>query len=507
MPHSSLRGQVVTSLRDLWLPVTVQIAWTLVKRGYTVTPQLLADAREHLLRGVDRSLPIDQVEWLAAAWTDDYLARRVEGAYRPPPPEGPEVRVPAEAWRDGILEAADRGMQAAFRFIYAEGLSPAKAARHLRCSERTLTAARERLRDCTRTWLSGAPAWTGGLDVDTIDTLLERLATLAARGAPGPLGLMSPAGLAHAETCPRTSRAVRLIRRGHLTAQALFPPADEADPGRGETAVVCVVLHPDAHRHAAGLGRLLSGHGVLVGTATWLLPAESETLLYEGLVGLCTQGRPARHHVRATRVTGSGRWAGDTLLGPVAVDAIDATRAAPWGDICSRPALPMPAPPPPSAHRWWAAAIALAAATVALGVAVAQPERTHSPTPIDAQFLHTPDGWEVTFDVPDQAVVDVVSVEGDELRILHRSLRSARGAWATGYGTFRARLPGDTVALIASPRGIDDLERLALDAVQHPDPLRALEQMIHRSSPRADLARSASVVADAGLAGPVASPL
>ena len=507
MPPSPPPGHAVTPLRDLWLPVTVHVAWTLVKRGYTVTPALLADAREHLLRGIDPTLTVDQVEWLSAAWTDDYLSRRVSEKVQPPPVPGPEVFIPAAAWRDHLLEDADRGMQAVFRFVYAEGLPLDKAARHLRCAPRTLEAAQSRLRTAVRARLTACTDWTADTRDTTVDTVLRRLATLAAPGAPGPLGLMSPAGLAHAESCPRTSRAVRLIKRGHLGARALFPPQEAKNPASGTITVVGLNLHPDARRHARHIEALLDDRAASVGPGTWLVPLEHETALYEGLVSLCEKGRPARHHIRAARSEGSGRWAGRTLLGPVATTAIDAARAAPWGDVCGRPALPLPAPPPPSAHRWWAGALVTAAATIALGIAIAQPEPVLSPTPVHAHFLPAQDGWDVSFDVPDTAVLDVVIVEDNQVRIIHRSLRSARGAWSTGYGEFRTRLPGDQVALIASPRGLDDLERLVLDAAEHPAPLDALEQMMHSAHPRADIARSRPPVATAELAGPIVSPL
>jgi hypothetical protein len=501
------QGHADTPLRELWLPVTVQVAWTLVKRGYTVTPALLKDAREHLLRGIDPTLPVDAVEWMAEAWTNDYLARRVEQKYVAPPAAGPEVRVPAARWREELFEGADRGMEAVLRFVYAEGLTLDKASRQLRCRQSALVAAQKRLREHVLDRLEQFDGWTGTIDDRAADLILRRLAAMAAPGSPGPLGLMSPTGLAHAETCPRTSRAVRLIRKGHLTPNALFAPRDTQHPASGTVTVVGLHLHPDAHRHARGLAPVLAERAVQAGPGTWLLPVDAEADLYEHLVELCHKGRPARHHVRATRLEGSGRWAGQTLLGPVAIAAIDATRAVPWGDICGRPPLPLPAPPPPSSRTWWAAALLTAAATISLGITIAQPETVESATPIEARFHSIPDGWEVHFDVPDSAILDVVTIEDRELRILHRSMHSARGAWATGYGDFRARVPGEQVAFVASPKGLTDLERLVLDASKHPDPLLALEQTVQSLHPRSDFVRSTPAVVTASVAGPVVSPL
>jgi hypothetical protein len=489
------------------LPVTVQVAWTLVKRDYTVTPELLSDAREHLLRGINPTLSVDATEWMAEAWTLDYLARRVHKTVQPPPVPGPELSIPAAEWRNALIDEADRGMHAALRLMYAERLPLEKALQHLRCRPAVLTSAQERLRDHVRIRLAACETWTGDHSDAQVDTVLRRLATLATPGGPGPLGLMSQAGLAHAETCPRTNRAIRLIRRGHLQPQTLLLPRNAPHPARGTITVVGIHVHPDAQRAAGPLTRFLEHRGLQPAPGTWLLPDDLEAELYDVLTVLAVKGRPARHHVRATRIEDSGRWSGETLLGPVAHAAIDATRAVSWGSICGRPPLPLPAPPPPSSRNWWAAALVVAAATIALGITVAQPEPVQSSTPIEASFRPQDGGWEVAFDVPESALLDVISVQNGEVRILHRSIHSARGAWATGYGRFKARIPGDQVAFVASPRGIDDLERMVLDASTHPEPLVALEETMRRLHPRADLVRSTSAVAAASVAAPTVSPL
>jgi hypothetical protein len=151
--------------------------------------------------------------------------------------------------------------------------------------------------------------------------------------------------------------------------------------------------------------------------------------------------------------------------------------------------------------------VVAAAATVLLGVQVARPDHVRSPTPIEATFKANPDGWEVAFDVPDSAVIDVISIQGPEVRVLHRSMRSARGAWATGYGRFKARIPGEQVAFVASPKGIQDLEQLVLNASEHANPLAVLEASLEQHHPRADFARSPSIIATAPVAEPTSSAL
>ena len=488
MSSSPSVGIGIAQLRDLWLPITIQVAWTLLRRGYTPSAALLADAREHVLRCLPAGCLPDTAEWLAPQWTDDYLARRLDKAYRPGPVAGPEVRVPAAHWSRLLLEDDDRAALAVFRFHYAEGLALRDAARQLRCRESTLTAAQVRLRDRMAHIVDQSAEWEGDRDESSLDLLLGRLAVLPEPGGPGPLGLMSPAGLAHAEKCPRTSRAVRLLRQRHLSTQVLFPP--QSSPAEGETSVICLLVHHEARQHSAVIASAVGEAGTEAGAGIWLLPASEESRLYDALANACGRGRPARHHVRAARVRGSGRWSSSTLLGPVAVRAIDRARAVPWGDICGRPPLPLPAPPLPSARAWWAGAAAVAAATILLGLNMAKSEPPSPPTPITAAFNSGPDGWKVRFDLPDEAVLDIVSVRGRTVQLLHRDMRAARGAWSTGHGDFDARIAGDHVALIASPSGVPDLERLVLEASGATDPLAALQRLVATHAPRADFARS-----------------
>jgi len=492
LPMSSTSPSVgieVAQLRDLWLPITIQVAWTLLRRGYTPSEALLGDAREHVLRCLPSHCTTEVAEWLAAQWTHDYLARRLDGAYRPGPLPGPETRIPATAWRARLLEANDdRASLAVFRFHYAELLELPKAARRLRCRTETLADGRARLRNRIARFIDQHPQYDGERDDRAIDHILRRLAVLPEPGGPGPLGLMSPAGLAHAERCPRTSRAVRLLRQRHLDTPALFPPTQS--PASGKTSVIALLVHHEARRHSAVIARVVGPNGTAAGPGLWLLPTSEEGRLYDALTEVCARGRPARHHVRAARVRGSGRWSGTTLLGPVAVRAIDRARAVPWGDICGRPPLPMPAPPLPTAHSWWAAAIAVAAATILLGVRMATPTPPTPPTPIEARFHTATDGWRVSFDLPDHAVLDVVAVQGQSVQVLHRDMRAARGAWSTGHGDFQAHIPADQIALIASPRGVADLERLALESAASPDPLGHLELLLSTHAPKADFARS-----------------
>jgi len=498
-------GIEVAQLRDLWLPITIQVAWTLLRRGYTPSDALLGDAREHVLRCMPTDSSPEVAEWLAPQWTQDYLARRLDLAYRPGPVAGPEAHIPANDWRCQLLEDSDdRAALAVFRFHYAERMELEAAARQLRCRKQMLETARTRLRDRMAEVVDRAGQWDGGRDDQSLDLLLRRLAVLPEPGGPGPLGLMSPAGLAHAERCPRTSRAVRLLRQRHITTQSLFAPG--ASPAEGDTSVIALLVHHEARRHRDAIAAAVGPDGTQAGAGIWLLPASSEARLYDALADVCARGRPARHHVRAARVRGSGRWSGTTLLGPVAVRAIDRARAVPWGDICGRPPLPLPAPPLPSARAWWAGAAAVAAATILLGLQMAAPEAKTAPTPIQAAFHTGTDGWNVRFDLPDHAVLDVIAVRGRTVQVLHRDMKAARGVWATGHGDFDARIPGDHVALIASPHGVEGLERLTLQASEAADPLAALQGMLATHAPKADFARSRVPVVAQAAEVPAAAP-
>ena len=103
--------------------------------------------------------------------------------------------------------------------------------------------------------------------------------------------------------------------------------------------------------------------------------------------------------------------------------------------------------------------------------------------PIEATFTPAEDGWEVTFDMDDLAVLDVVALGGDGLTHVHADVRASRGQWATGGGAYRLYVPDPHVALIASASGVPDLGALVQAAKSSPTPFQTLESQLLLAHP------------------------
>ena len=215
-----------------------------------------------------------------------------------------------------------------------------------------------------------------------------------------------------------------------------------------------------------------------------------------------------RHHLRGAVVRGPGRWSGPVLLGPTAIEAIESARARPWSEIDTLGELPPPRPTPPKATRWWLTAAAFVALATGAGIETFQPQPKQPDVPIEATFIPAEDGWEITFDMADLAVLDVVALGTEGLTIVHGNVRSSRGQWATGGGAYRLYVPDPYVALIASSAGLTDLGAMVEAARSSPTPLETLESQLRLAHPTVAWVGSPAITATADRPedGPPAQP-
>ena len=61
---------------DLWVPVTIRVAWELAMARVRVQPETLADVREHCLRSLSEDCKAPDAEALVPALVADYIAQR-----------------------------------------------------------------------------------------------------------------------------------------------------------------------------------------------------------------------------------------------------------------------------------------------------------------------------------------------------------------------------------------------------------------------------------------------
>ncbi|MEC8423307.1 MAG: hypothetical protein VX000_05990, partial [Myxococcota bacterium] len=199
MPFGPATAHPPDLVRDAWLPVTVQVAWTLLAAGEHVGDGL-DDAREHVLRCLPATATARCAERTAPELVMDFLARRRHGTFAPAVAPPPASTMP-DAWRDQLLEAVDPVGETIFRLHYGDGLSFSAIEAHLSLDRTALVAARCGVRDLLRVVGSCAQ-----LEDHVVDEMLVDLATRPVPGCPGPLGLLTDEGLRHADHCPRCSR-------------------------------------------------------------------------------------------------------------------------------------------------------------------------------------------------------------------------------------------------------------------------------------------------------------
>jgi len=460
--------------------VTVRVAWSLMMSGIRLRPGVLKDARDHVLYCLPTSVEADEAEQQTDQLAEDYLNRVKGGRLRHLSRESGADIVLHEGLRARLVAALDPVSDAVLRLHYGDGMPLEQVERTAAIDGSALIAAQEGLRISVREILLGeglGGSWTD----DKLDTALGRLANMALPGCPEPLELLADQHRAHVDACPRCSRAVRLIRGGLISPSDLLAPSD-AGP-HPDVVVGALILHPDARRVRRKLERVMGPGAVRAGPDVWLMSKDELAQMGPGIRGLVSDGVLPRHHLRGAVVRGKGRWSGAVLLGPTAIEAIESARSRPWSEIDTLGELPPPRPTPPKPTRWWMAAAVLMTLTGVVGVDTFKAQPQQPDVPVEATFTAAEDGWEITFDLADFAVLDVVALGAEGLTIVHGDVRASRGQWATGGGAYRLYVPDPHVALIASTTGVAELNTLVQAARSSPTPLQTLESQLLLAHP------------------------
>ena len=466
---------------SVWTAVTVRVAWTLMMEGIRVRSAILGDARDHVLFCLPPGAAADEAEQRASTLTLAYLSlAKGEPIRRQVVNSTADVHID-HGWRARLSAVLDPVADAVLRLHYGDGMSIEAVERTAAIDACTLVASQDGLRCVVRdiAITEGQPAacWPDA----RIDQLISRVANLPQPGCPPPMDILSDLHRTHADACPRCARSVRLIRGGVIAPSDLVAPAD----GGGDPQVVigAVLLHPDARRLRRKLKRALGATAVRAGEDVWIMSKEELTRAGPALRALVAEGVIPRHHLRGAVVRGPGRWSGQTLLGPTAVEAIESARARPWSEVDTLGELPPPRPAPPTAMRWWAASGLLMVLALWVGVQTFGIQSHIPDVPIEASFVEVEDGWEITFDVDDMAVLDIVALGESGPTLVHASVRAQRGEWATGSGNYRVYVPEETVILLASEAGIEGLAALVAKSRAEAVPMEALEAWVRTQHP------------------------
>ena len=487
-----------------WAAVTVRVAWKLMMDGIRVRPATLNDARDHVLSSLPQDVGADEAEQLADELTAEFLAR-VRGEMIRRRARGADTDLGIHlGWRKELNRVVDPVGDAVMRLHYGDGLSLEQVEKTAAIDRVALDASRAGIRDTVRAMAAHEDASAGSWPDGRIDAVIARIANVPEAGCPPPISILSDQHRSHADVCPRCSRAVRLIRGGIIAPSDLIAPS-EGVSFSADLRVAAIVLHPDARKARRKVERALGKGAVSGGSDVWLLSREELMTAGPSLRGLVTSGHLPRHHIRGALVSGLGRWTGAVLLGPVAVEAIESARSKPWSEVDTLGELPPPRPAPPSAIRWWFGAGLLGIAALLVGLRTFSAPELRPDVPVEAAFNAVEDGWEITFDADDLAVLDIVAVTENGPTVLHRDVRARRGEWATGEGDYRVYVPGSVVILLASETGIPDLESMVQRSRSKPAPMASLEQWVRDEFPTVDWVGSPTVSTEAAQAGTVAS--
>lgn len=362
-PLSALVAPTEDPLRRLWGPVTIRVVWELVRKGLKPRPPTLRAAREHVLWRLPPEVDLAEAEARVAFGVDEY-ARRLDGDYRPASVD-PDVGIlPDPRWRGTVLAAVEPLQEAVFRLHYGDGEAFDALVQRLGLRPVQARAAREAVRELVREVVAEGGVSTEGWEPARVDRLVARVANAAGDACPGPGGLATEVGRAHADECPRCGRALRLIREGLLSPSDLFSPDGAPCLPAPDLDLGLVQLHPDGRRWRRGLVEALGEEAIRLEEDLWMLPGAQ----LEALGPLVEERQPPVAYLRGARRTVAGRW-GRAVTGPGVDELLAELRGAPWGEVRGVK-LPEARPEPPSAARLWAAAALGLVLTGAVAVAV-----------------------------------------------------------------------------------------------------------------------------------------
>ncbi len=478
-----------STVADLWLPVTVRVTWELVQSRVPLTSGLLDDVREHVLRHLPEGISATGAERLATAHAQDFISRarggQIAGVELPPPPEFE----PPESWSRRLSAGLSPDFDTVLQLHYGDGEPLESLEARTGADRGTLEAACAGLRATLRAIADTDAVTLEHWSDEQVDQLVGQIAGRVAPSCPPPDDLALPSSAEHARRCSRCRCAVRLIQGGKLTPHELYPPLDRPPVPEGSVGVLALHLHPDARRYRKRLQRVLGAHLLSAGPDVWLVREEDIARVMEALHVLCEEGTPKRIHLRGAVVEGPARWSEGLLLGPLALEAIDAAQMVAWSDVRGAGELPAALPPAPKARDWWAGAAALAVLNAAVALWLLNPGLPPPTVPVEAEFADLGSGWDVRFDTSDLAVVDVVVLDDRGLRVHRAGLQAAKGAWSTGDGEYQIRLPGRGVALVTSPEGVA-LDELIIRSKNEAAPLETLAGLVREADNRADVAIS-----------------
>lgn len=465
-----------------WAALTVRVAWTLLALRVRPRPDVLRDARDHVLFHLDPATPLTRAEDLAEHLTRGFVARARSKPLADPWPQDAEMPL-SSRWRVALDDSMRPLARAVFRQHYGYGRPLEQLAARLQIDRMALDEARSSLRDQLRRAALDDELPLDAWSSERLDRLLCRLSALSVHDSPPLDEVADGCHLEWVQRCPRCDRTARLARAGILTSEDLVPPSWSARP-TDSVRVMAVHFHPDARQHRGAVAREIGGHTQPLSDDLLLVDADADARGSEILVLAAELGAPRRDHLRAVVVEGAGRWSRHGLLGPLCDEAPGRVAAQNWGVVEGLGELPEAMPPAPSAGRWWVAAAVAAGLAMALGAWALQPAPEEVDQPLAAEFTEGRGGIWAQFDTPERARLTMVRRVGRRLEVVCDGRDPAEKArFATGDGRYRVHTIADGVLLATTTDPVEDLDQLIAEASAAEAPLKDLAGRIQMKDP------------------------
>jgi hypothetical protein len=398
-----------------------------------------------------------EAEDVASAALVDWLKRR-EGKYDPAERSEVQDILPDPRWRLALLDGCEPLHEAVFKLAYGDAVLLDDVVRRLGVEAAWVRASVEALRSVGRAVVAEDGVSTEGWTDAHVDALLARIANTTGSACPGPEGLLSDLGRAHAEHCPRCGRAHRLIAGGFLSPNALFAPEDGPTLAGASLDLLCLQLHPDARKHARVVREQFGEHARPIRGDVLLINVRAVADLEDRLAALTERGVPRLEQLRGVRGVVRAQWGRQAVLGPGVMQLIDAIQSSEWGSVFGVGELPEVLPAPASPLRWYGSLVLAALIAVAAGMYT----WTHSAPPPRYAVSGVRLQERVLFDTEDAAYVDVVGVDGRiGSDLFHSTAAADKGAIATGDGRYALESNAEYVVVVTADRPIENIVGLA----------------------------------------------
>jgi hypothetical protein len=485
-----------TVVLDLWVPLTIRIAWELTVQGISFGPELLHVAQSHVFSSLPPNMDAISAERLAIIYTREFIERLNGEAYVAPKIDVDiHMDIPS-AWRESLERRASSVGKQVFHGHYRDGFSLQEVAARLNLSIPKVKKVRRKLHqfvyrillkfdmDNSEVFDKAEKEWP----LPRIECLLQYMALLPRTKEIDCDILLSPEGAA-LRNCPRLHHAYTLLKEGVLSPDNLTPPK-ELPMVYQERSILALQLNPEGRRYTKSLKHALRDLSLAIKGDIWLVSSEELSELNEILHDLAEDGTPPRYMLRGAVGSGVGMWSDDAVFGPLPTMVITLMRNRPWGEIDGVSKLPEPIPPLKKPVKTWIAALVLFGLSVSFLQWTLSSETSYVHYPITLESQARVEDVSVRFDLDDMAVIHILSFHKGIFQVLHNNLIHEKGMLATKDGRYFVRASVDRLLVVSTPHKIENWDSILEGVRHHEDPMISLKKRILVHEPRACVVQS-----------------